>query len=243
MNIKGKTAVVTGGAVRIGRAICESLASAGCNIVVHYNKSSTDAHKLVSELKKQDVKAWAVKGDLSDVNNCSVILDDAIHQAGNIDILVNNAAVFHKDTISGTTPLKLENEIAVNFMAPAELSRCFAGRFKGRQWRIVNLLDRRITSSGSDCVPYVISKKMLAEFTKTAALEFAPAITVNGVAPGAVLAPPGKGKAYIKDLAGNIPTGKRVTVYDIAQAILFLLESDAITGQIIYVDGGQNLLG
>lgn len=243
MNIKGKTAVVTGGAVRIGRAICESLASAGCNVVVHYNRSANEARKLVKELKKKHVKAWIVKGDLTDLRNCSSILDDAVRQAGNIDILINNAAVFHKDTISGTTPSKLKNELTVNFMAPAELSRCFAMNFRGRQGRIINLLDRRITSTGSDCVPYVISKKMLAEFTKTAALEFAPAITVNGVAPGAVLAPPGKGRAYVKDLAGNIPTGKRVNVSDIAQTIMFLIGSDAITGQIIYVDGGQNLLG
>ena len=108
---------------------------------------------------------------------------------------------------------------------------------------MINLLDRRITSLDDSCVPYVLSKKSLAEFTRIAALELAPRITVNAVAPGAVLPPPGKGKAYLKDNAGPIPLGRLVKPEEVAAAVVFLLKSESVTGQTVFVDGGQNLLG
>ena len=108
---------------------------------------------------------------------------------------------------------------------------------------MVNLLDRRITSLDTSCVPYVLSKKSLAELTKIAALDLAPRIRVNAVAPGAVLPPPGKGRAYLRDMAGPIPMGRLVKPEEIAEAVVCLLKADSVTGQILFVDGGQRLLG
>lgn len=245
MNLKGKTALITGGAVRIGRAICKALAGKGCNIVVHFNRSGSSARQLVAELRRTGVSAFCVRGDLSLTGTCARVMKDAWRVAGRIDILVNNAAVFHKDTIKTATAAKFQSELAVNLIAPVTLTQEFCRLFRkaGRKagGRVINLLDRRIASNEPDCVPYLLSKKMLAEFTGSSALELAPTITVNGVAPGAVLPPPGKGKNYIQDFAGQIPLGRRPAPEDVADAVTFLAESDSITGQIIFVDGGQHL--
>lgn len=260
MNLIGKTALVTGGAVRIGRAICEELASKGCNIVIHYNQSVDDAKLLAARIKEENVNAWLVKGDLSSETGCKGILKDAERKAGNIHILVNNAAVFHKDGMMSATDSKLKTEIAVNLLAPIMLMKEFARMVLHENrneiitvaGKVINLLDRRIAGTEAGCLPYLLSKKMLAEFTKSAALELAPYITVNGVAPGAILPPPAgdekavgrKGaKERVRDLAGKIPMNLRCSTGDVAKAVVFLLESDGITGQVIFVDGGQHLLG
>ena len=190
------------------------------------------------------------------------MLSDAARKAGNIDALINNAAVFHKDGLMAVTERKFMAELRVNFMAPAVLMREFARIVIDRSQKtggapsgkVVNLLDRRIAGAEAGCLPYLLSKKMLAEFTRSSALELAPYVTVNGVAPGAILPPPvkkgpgkpGKGRgvtAITRDLAGTIPLKRKCSVNDVAEAVIFLLESDGITGQVIYVDGGQHLLG
>jgi len=256
MNLRGATALVTGGAVRIGRAICEALAEKGCNIVIHYNRSSGEAKDLAGRLRKTGVEVSTVKGDLSSPSGCRRIIVEAVKKAGKLDILVNNAAVFHKDSLMSATKAEFAQELDVNFLAPVMMIKEFIKRIlsgdrtgPGVKGKIINLLDRRIAGAEGGCLPYLISKKMLAELTREAALELAPHITVNGVAPGAVLAPglrqtlAEKKADRVKDMAGTIPLKKRSTPEDVARAIVFLLESDGITGQVIFVDGGQHLLG
>ena len=247
MELKAKTALVTGGAVRIGRAICEALAERGCNVIVHYNRSSAEARTLCRRLEGMGVAAFTVRADLASPAECEAMMAAALAKTGRLDVLVNNAAVFHKDTLSTLTRKKLMAELEVNLVAPIVLTRAFLtihsrSRRGGISGKIVNLLDRRIVGSDPSCVPYVLSKKMLAEFTRTAALELAPAITVNGVAPGAILPPTGKGLKRVRELAGASPLKRQCTPADVAQAVVFLLESDAITGQTLFVDGGQHLL-
>ncbi len=240
MRLRDRTALVTGGAVRIGRAIVEALAAAGCRVVVHYRNSEKQARDLVRRLRAQGVEAWAIRADLSDPKACAGLVAAAAKAAGRLDILVNNAAVFHKDSIRTATRRKLQDEFGANLYAPLLLLQVFARRVK--KGKVVNLLDRRIASNDPACVPYVLSKKALAQLTRTAARELAPRITVNAVAPGPVLPPPGKGMEYIRDMAGPIPLGRKVEPEEIAEAVLFLLRSDSVTGQTVFVDGGQNLL-
>ena len=231
-SLNGKTALVTGGAVRIGAAICRALAAEGARVVIHYRSSKEEALALAKE-----VGGKAVQSDLDSEASCERV----ISRAGRLDILVNNAAVFHKDSLKAVTARKLADEFWPNLFAPILLTRAFAARAK--KGAVVNLLDRRITSLDGSCVPYVLSKKSLAEFTKVAALELAPRIRVNAVAPGAVLPPPGKGKSYLKDHAGPIPLGRLVKPEEIAAAVVFLVKSESVTGQIVFVDGGQGMLG
>lgn len=250
MKLESATALVTGGAVRIGRAICEALAEAGCNVVVHYNASEDAAVELVDRLGGYGVLAVPVRGELGSETSAEDVIADAWARAGKVDILVNSAAVFHKDSLLALTEEKLMNEMSVNAFAPIFLTRAFARRLSDVRsagqdvitGKVVNLLDRRITGNEVGCLPYLLSKKMLANFTRNAALELAPAITVNAVAPGAVLPPPGEGERYLRELAGHIPLGRAGAPRDVAEAVLYLLKSSVITGQTIFVDGGQHLV-
>ena len=231
---------MTGGAVRIGRAICEALAGAGLNVIVHYRTSAAEAETLVADLERRGVQAWALAADLTSEAACNDLVRRAVAVAGRIDILINNAAVFHKDSLCATTGAGLLAEFWPNLFAPLLLMRALAQQSAGG--KIVNLLDRRIAGHDASCVPYVLAKKALADLTQLAALELAPRFTVNGVAPGAVLPPPGRGADYLLDHAGPVPLQKQVSPADVAAAVLALLQNDVVTGQILFVDGGQHLL-
>jgi pteridine reductase len=236
MDLRGKKALVTGGAVRIGRAICLALARAGADVTVHYRSSSTEAASLCAELEAMGVTAWARQADLSDAG----AIDAFMASVAPVDILVNNAAVFNKGRLDGLSAQALLDQFVPNLFAPMLLTKAFAAQ--GRPGAIVNLVDRRITSLDRSCVAYLLAKDALATFTQVAALELAPRITVNAVAPGPILPPPGEDASYIKEKAGPVPLGKPLGPDDVADAVLYLLKSDAITGQILFVDGGQHLL-
>ncbi len=239
MDLPGKTVLVTGGAVRIGRALCLAFASTGARVVIHHRASAAPASALAAEIRSAGGVAFTVAGDLARPGAAEAVLRDAIAAAGPVDILVNNAAVFHKDSPGSLDRSKLQAEFEINLWAPLLLMRAFADQ--GRPGRIVNLLDRRIAGLDPSCLPYELSKKALAEATRSAALYWAPRITVNAVAPGAILPPPGEGPDYIRDHAGPIPAGRSPSPGEIADAVLFLAANDSVTGQILFVDGGQHL--
>jgi NAD(P)-dependent dehydrogenase (short-subunit alcohol dehydrogenase family) len=241
MKLEGQTALVTGGAVRIGRAIVEALAERGCRVVVHYHRSGAAALRLVAELRRQGREAWAVGGPLGTERAAEALLARAWRVAGRVDTLVNNAAGFTKEPLRDCTEKALLGMLRPNLLAPVLLTRAFAART--RRGQVVNLLDRRIAGLEPGCVPYLLSKKALAAFTGIAALELAPGIRVNAVAPGPVLPPPGRGGRYRKDRAGRVPLGRRVSPEDVAAAVVALLELENVTGQVLFVDGGQSLLG
>lgn len=228
MILKGKRALVTGGAVRIGRAIVEALQAEGAEVVVHYRNSAQVAEAL---------SPFTVQADLESMEDCSRLVECA----GPLDMLVNNASIFTKDGLAAATPGRVLREFQVNLFAPMELTRAFAAQT--RRGAVVNLLDRRIRCNDTSCVPYSIAKKGLEDFTKLAALGLAPGIRVNAVAPGPVLPPPGSAAESVRELAGNIPLDALPSPLQIAEAVVFLLKADALTGQVIYVDGGQHLLG
>jgi len=228
MNLSGKRALVTGGALRIGRAIVKALQAEGVEVVVHYCHSEIEAHALSPNTVQADLEKPEEYASL-------------IERAGELDILINNASIFTKDSLAMSSPEKSLREFQINLFAPMELTRAFARQTGAGA--VVNLLDRRIQCHDTSCVPYSLSKKGLAEMTKIAALEYAPNVRVNGVAPGPVLPPPGSSAGSARELAGNIPLDELPTPEQIADAVLFLLRAESVTGQIIYVDGGQHLLG
>ena len=160
MKLKGKVALVTGGAVRIGAAICRALAAEGARVVIHYRRSKMEAVALAKE-----IGGFAMQSDLNSEAACERLMEQAVRKAGQLDILVNNAAVFHKDSLEHVTARKLLDEFWPNLFAPILLMRAFAAQAKAR--KIVNLLDRRIASLDTSCVPYVLTKKALAEFTSS----------------------------------------------------------------------------
>lgn len=228
MNLSGKRALVTGGAVRIGRAIVEALQAEGVEVVVHYLSSGEEAKAL---------SPFTVQGDLGNPMELSSIIEGA----GPLDILINNASLFTKDRLTESRPERVLREFNVNLLSPLELTRAFAAQTNSGA--VVNLLDRRIRANDPTALPYSISKKGLEELTKLSALELAPGIRVNGVAPGPILPPPGHSGEHFAERAGRVPLEYFPTPGNIAEAVLFLLEAEYCTGQVIFVDGGQHLLG
>ena len=239
MKLESKTVLITGGAVRLGRAITVALAERGCNVVIHCHRSRRQAGMLASRLRNTGVRAFTVSGDLQAPDDCNRIIDQSFRQAGRLDILINNAAVFHKQSLFSASFADIQAELDVNLIAPFLLIRAFASH--ARKGSVINLLDRRITSNKPGELTYVLSKKALASLTKMAAIELAPYIRVNAVAPGPVLTSPAH--AGTRDKAGFIPLQRKPAVKDLVTAIIFLLECDSVTGQILFVDGGQHLLG
>ena len=229
MVLTGKRALVTGGAVRIGKAITQALQAAGAEVVVHYRNSRAEAEAL---------SPLSLQADLQRVEECARL----IGRAGPLDILINNASVFTKDSLADAKPERVRREFQLNLFAPMELTRAFAAQ-AGQGGAVVNLLDRRIACNDTSCVPYLIAKKGLEDLTKLAALEYAPGIRINAVAPGPVLPPPGSAAESARELAGHLPLDKLPTPGSIAEAVLFLLQAESTTGQTLFIDGGQHLLG
>jgi len=241
MKLQGKTALVTGGAVRIGKAICEALAGEGCSVVIHCSRSVMAAEQLAVTLRGRGVKAWVVKEAIDSEADCRSLMAAALDKAGSLDILVNNAAVFHKNRLKAVSEQKLRVEFGINLFAPILLTRLFAEQTD--RGAVINLLDRRIKANDLDCLPYSLSKKGLAAFTEEAALSLAPGITVNAVAPGPVLPPSGKGTHILYERAGIVPLKCRITPQNVADGVILCLKLEGMTGQILYLDGGQHLLG
>lgn len=232
MELNGKRALVTGGAVRIGRKIVELLQAAGAEVVVHYSRSEAEARAL---------SPYVIDADLADPPAVSALMARVNQAYGPVDMLINNASAFTKDRLADATPERVLREFQINLFAPMELIRTFAAQT--HEGAVINLLDRRIRCNDADCAPYSITKKGLEELTKLAAVEYAPRIRVNAVAPGPVLPPPGRAAVSVHDLAGRVPLEQLPTVQAVAEAALFLLGAGATTGQVVFVDGGQHLWG
>ncbi len=231
-------ALVTGGAVRIGRAICESFAEAGLNVVIHYRRSGEEARSLRDDLRARGVKAACIEADLSGRDACRALLGEAKQALQAPDVLVNNASVFNQQRFPEFSEEDLLAEFRPNLFAPLFLMQAFAE--EADTGCIINLLDRRVSSHDTRCVPYLLSKKALHEATLLAARAYAPGIRVNAVSPGAILPPPGESDDYLKK-ADPALLDQRCTPADIAAAALSLLQQPAVTGQVITVDAGQSL--
>ncbi|MBT3192536.1 MAG: SDR family oxidoreductase [Verrucomicrobia bacterium] len=239
MDLEGKRVLITGGAVRIGRAISEALSASGCVVAVHYWESEQEATGLVDTLRRSGERAFSVRTELNSESACAGLVEESAELMGGMDALINNAAVFHRDDFLDTTEAKLRSEMATNAFAPIFLTQAFAR--VAERGKIINLLDQRVVKIERGALAYQLSKRLLADFTQIAALELAPRFTVNAVAPGPILPPPGEGPDRTRELAGSTPLQSPLAPEDVARAVLYLLESDAVTGQTIFVDGGQRL--
>lgn len=239
--LAGKTALITGAARRIGRAISQALAQQGVNVVVHYNRSAEEANAACDEIRRFGVSAWSVQGDLADAEQTGTLFDRAMAQAGPIDILINNASVFDRETIWETSAQSLEKNLRIHATAPLILARDLARQNRGGA--VVNMLDTRITTYDRLHASYHISKRALMTLTRMLAMELAPTVTVNAVAPGLILPPKGEDESYLKKLAHCNPMNRYGDPSQVADAVLFLLASRFITGQVIYVDGGYHMKG
>lgn len=239
--LAGHIALVTGAAKRLGRATALALARAGADVIVHYRSSVKEAGDVCAEIKGLGARAWMIQADLEEPGEADALMEKAFKETagGGLDILINNAAVFPPGTLGDLTLEGLNPVMMVNAWAPFALSRAFAARVKSG--RIINMLDTRLKGTDPGHAAYHISKHMLALLTRLTALELAPGVAVNAVAPGLVLAPPGSDPDYLTRLCKDLPLKKAGSEADVTGAILYLLRSGFLTGQVIYVDGGRHL--
>ncbi|OGV52019.1 MAG: hypothetical protein A2017_05610 [Lentisphaerae bacterium GWF2_44_16] len=236
MDVKGKRVLVTGGAVRIGKAICQAFAHAGSFIVIHYNRSGKAASELLSEIGGETAGHRKVQCELSTPNAAKKIFTEA----GPFDILINNASIYNEKSISEETPEEARKQFEINFKAPFELMKQLYSS-EIQEGCIINILDQRINKINSSAGSYALSKKVLADTTLISAIQWAPRIRVNAIAPGPVLPPVGMENSKMEKTLKSVPMAKAVSMDDLTNACLFLAENNSITGQILYVDGGQHL--
>jgi len=240
IDLTGKTALITGAARRIGREIALSLAAEGANVVIHYRGSAAEAEQLAATIRGMGRDAWTIQADLALPVDIDTLIDRALAMAGPINILVNNASAFPQSTIETLTLDALLESVKTDAWAPFALSRNFAKEPNAEH--IINLLDTRITSSHDwTHVGYLAAKHILYLFTRMMAVKFAPRIAVNAVAPGLILPPEGKGMDYLESLKDELPAKRIGNPRQVAEAVVFLVHSEFITGQVIYVDGGRHL--
>lgn len=237
----GQTVLITGAARRLGRAVALALAERGAKIVVHYHTSLTDAERLVGEIEALGSKAYAIQGDLGRRDEPERLFARVLETAGPVDVLINNASMYTEDKMGDVRPEGLLANVTVNALAPFLLSRAFAAQ--QREGCIVNFLDTRIMDYDKGHVSYHLSKRMLFSITRMMAIEFAPKVRVNAVAPGLILPPEGKDESYLEALAPTNPLQAHGGPEDIVEAVLFLLQGRFVTGQVLYVDGGRHMLG
>jgi pteridine reductase len=236
------TALVTGGGRRLGRAIALGLARAGAAVVIHYGQSAAEADAVAAEARTLSGRAATVQADLAQPDQADTLIARAAQAAGtNITILVNCASIFPADTVRDMTTASLQQNVQVNAMAPLVLARSLAAQPAATD--VVNLLDARIVDYDRLHAAYHLSKRMLFTITRMLALELAPAVKVNAVAPGLILPPPGADESFLTQQAHTNPLNRHGSAEDIVAAVMFLLASPFITGQVIFVDGGRHMKG
>ncbi len=236
-----KTALITGGAHRIGQQICRTLHEAGFNIVIHYNSSIEAAEKLASEFNQiRDNSAQIIQAELSDIND----INQLCNAINTLDLLVNNASVFYPTPVNEINQADYHKIMNTNLMGPLFLSTTLSQKLANSQGNIINIVDIHADRPLKNHTIYNISKSAVAMMTKTLAKELAPNVRVNGISPGSILWPKNEAKlsqSQQQSMLNKIALKRQGSALDIANTTLFLAQSNYITGQIITVDGGRTL--
>jgi 3-oxoacyl-[acyl-carrier protein] reductase/pteridine reductase len=242
MNIAGKVALVTGGAVRVGKAITLMLAQAGAHVVINYHSSAGPAQQTLAAAQAMGVDGLAVQCDVADIHAVQAMAHQVAERFGGVDILINGASHFGKITLPAydldawhqVTRISIDGAFYVaNALAPFMLAR--GGGV------IVNLVDLSAWNPWPNFTAHAVGKAGLLALTHQLALELAPTIRVNAVAPGSVLPPPGFSDSQIAAFAARTLLERWGSPEDVAGAVRYLIEADYVTGATLHVDGGEHL--
>jgi len=228
------TALITGGAVRLGKVFCATLANAGYNLAIHYNSSSAQAAATAEEYRETGVNCETFQFDFSKNNDVRDLMANVRKQFPDLNVLINSASVYDQATMMETPELMLERQGAPYLLTQAFAQQCKTGN-------VINIIDNKIAFNQYQYSAYVLSKNTLAEFTRLAAVELAPDVRVNGIAPGVVLPASVRSQDYIDWRIEGIPLKQQGQTDNIAQALQYLLTNDFVCGQILFVDGGESL--
>lgn len=251
----GGAALVTGGAVRLGAALVRVLATRGLAVAVHHNTSGAAAEALVGELRAAGATAVALQADLLDREETAGLVPRAVAALGRpLTVLVNSASIFEHDTLQTATWESWDRHINSNLRAPFELMQAFAAQAPDpgethdefgpepvARAAVINMIDQRVLKLTPEFSTYTIAKMGLWALTRTAAQGLAPRVRVNAIGPGPALRGTRQSEGHFAAQRRAVPLGRGADPADIARAMTFLLNSPAVTGQLICVDGGQHL--
>jgi pteridine reductase len=242
-SLSGSVALVTGGARRLGAAICRALAAAGARVAVHYRASRVEAEALCGELARAGTDAAAFAADLHDPTAPARLVADVVARFGRVDVVVNNASVFYRASVRTLTDAQWQENLDVNLTAPMRLVRAALPWLEqSGRGAVVNLCDIGGERPWRDHAAYCVSKAGLIMLTCALALELAPKVRVNGVSPGTALFPEDFDETQRERILRAIPMGRAATAEEIARTVQFLVAGPSfITGQIIAVDGGRSV--
>jgi NAD(P)-dependent dehydrogenase (short-subunit alcohol dehydrogenase family) len=236
------TALVTGGARRIGRAIALALAHDGWNVAVHYASSREEALAAVAEIEALGRRACAVNRDLAVEAGVKSLLAEVEGEIGRVGCVVNNASLFEYDAAADFGAARLARHMQVNVAAPVLLAQQLAAGLDAKeQGVVINLLDQKLWNPNPDFLSYTLSKAALAEATTLLAQALAPRVRVVGVAPGLTLTSHMLSDDQFQALHQLSPLGRSSTPADVAATVRFALDNQSITGTTLLVDGGQHL--
>ena len=242
MELTDKVALVTGGAVRLGRAIALGLAEEGADIVITYNSSAGPAEETCADIEAMGRTSLSLQANFNQAPDMERLVSEITDHFGHLDILVNSAAIFEPGRWHDTTEANWDRHFAINLKAPFFLSQAFAKALgEDAHGHIVNIADWRGVRPGIDHVAYTLTKSGLIAMTKSLALALAPRVQVNAIAPGLILPPPGRDDSYLEDKAPSIPLQRPGSAEEIVKAVLYLVRSDFVTGDLVYVTGGEHL--
>lgn len=243
-SLDGKVALVTGGAKRVGAAIVRRLHAAGARVVLHYRGSEADAARLEAELVAARAGSAArLQRDLLEPGAADALVAAAVERFGRLDLLVNNASIFYPRSMGRIEPRHWDELVGSNLRAPLFVSQAAAPHLKQTRGAIVNITDIHAERPLKGFLVYSVAKAGLAALTRALALELAPEVRVNAVAPGAI-AWPADGKfdnAERARIVATTPLGRIGNPADIAQAVQFLATAPFVTGQTVAVDGGRSI--
>jgi NAD(P)-dependent dehydrogenase (short-subunit alcohol dehydrogenase family) len=237
-----RTALVTGAAVRIGRAIAEDLAAHGWAVAIHCNRSRTEADALAAGINARGGRAAVVQADLANLDLLSTLVERVGAVLEPPELLVNNAAIFEKDEVGSLEPEAWRRQMDINLAAPIFLAQAFAAALPdGKSGNIVNIIDQRVWKPVPEFLSYQTSKSALWAATVALAQALAPRIRVNAIAPGPTLPSPRQSRDDFERQAAALPLGRGPALEEFGRAVRFLAETPSITGQMIALDGGQHL--
>lgn len=241
VSLQGKRALVTGAGQRVGQAIALALGAQGMQVAVHYRESLAGAQRTAEAISDAGGRAVLLGADLSSRDAARDLIDRAVAELGGLDVLVPSAASFERVPLDQIDDLAWDRSLNLNLASPFALVQHALPALRATRGNIVFVTCSSASVPMKHYLPYVVSKGALRHLMKTLALELAPAVRVNAVAPGTVMPPPSYEQTQIQRLERAIPLGRVGSPDDIAQAVLFLASSPFVTGHELAVDGGRSV--
>jgi pteridine reductase len=240
-SLRGKRALVTGGGQRVGQAIALALGAQGMHVAVHYRDSREGAEHTAARIRESGGSAVVLQADLAERARARSLVDQALTELGGLDVLVPSAANFERIALADVDDAAWDRSLDLNLASPFALVQHAAPALRASRGSVTFISCSSASVPMRHYLPYVVSKGALKHLMKTLALELAPEVRVNAVAPGTVMPPAAYDAAAIERLARAIPLARVGSPEDIAQAVVFLASSPFITGHELAVDGGRSV--